>query len=263
WLTVRLFEALQRALPSAKLVDVSGLVELMRAVKSPAEIAYMRQAAVAVAAGMRAGLAAIREGVNEREIAAAVFPARILAGSHFVRNPTYITAGPRSALAHATWLGRTLMRSDVVFLEMGANVRHYDAALIRTGIVGAPSDLLRRAADASLAGLTAALGTVRAGIPASDVYRATREAIAKEGCEQFFLHRAGYGIGIEFVTWIERGGVSLDAGSPTLLEANMTLHLVPYLLLPGVGSVGFSETVCVTADGCEVLTQCPRALTEG
>lgn len=263
WLTVRLFEALQRALPSAKLVDVSGLVELMRAVKSPAEIAYMRQAAVAVGAGMRAGLAAIREGVNEREIAAAVFPARILAGSHFVRNPTYITAGPRSALAHATWLGRTLMRSDVVFLEMGANVRHYDAALIRTGIVGAPSDLLRRAADASLAGLTAALGTVRAGIPASDVYRATREAIAKEGCEQFFLHRAGYGIGIEFVTWIERGGVSLDAGSPTMLEANMTLHLVPYLLLPGVGSVGFSETVCVTADGCEVLTQCPRALTEG
>jgi Xaa-Pro aminopeptidase len=263
WLTVRLFEALQRALPSAKLVDVSGLVELMRAVKSPAEIAYMRQAAVAVGAGMRAGLAAIREGVNEREIAAAVFPARILAGSHFVRNPTYITAGPRSALAHATWLGRTLVRGDVVFLEMGANVRHYDAALIRTGIVGPPSDLLRRAADASLAGLTAALATVRAGIPASDVYRATREAIAKEGCEQFFLHRAGYGIGIEFVTWIERGGVSLDAGSPTMLEANMTLHLVPYLLLPGVGSVGFSETVCVTADGCEVLTQCPRALTEG
>jgi Xaa-Pro dipeptidase len=263
WLTVRLFEALQRALPTATLVDVSGLVELMRAVKSPAEIAYMRQAAVAVAAGMRAGLAAIREGVNEREIAAAVFPARILAGSHFVRNPTYITAGPRSALAHATWLGRTLVQGDVVFLEMGANVRHYDAALIRTGIVGPPSDLLRSAANASLAGLTAALATVRAGIPASDVYRATRDAIAKEGCEQFFLHRAGYGIGIEFVTWIERGGVSLDAGSPTILEANMTLHLVPYLLLPGLGSVGFSETVCVTADGCEVLTQCPRALTEG
>jgi Xaa-Pro dipeptidase len=263
WLTVRLFEGLQRALPGAKLVDVSGLVELMRAVKSPAELFYMRQAAVAVAAGMRAGLAAIREGVNEREIAAAVFPARILAGSHFVRNPTYITAGPRSALAHATWLGKALVGGDVVFLEMGANVRHYDAALIRTGIVGPPSDLLRRAADASLAGLTAALGTVRAGIPASDVYRATREAIAKEGCEQFFLHRAGYGIGIEFVTWIERGGVSLDAGSPTILEANMTLHLVPYLLLPGLGSVGFSETVCVTADGCDVLTQCPRALTEG
>jgi Xaa-Pro dipeptidase len=263
WLTVRLFEGLQRALPRAKLVDVSGLVELMRAVKSPAEIAYMRQAAVAVAAGMRAGLAAIRDGVNERDIAAAVFPARILAGSHFVRNPTYITAGPRSALAHATWLGKTLARGDVVFLEMGANVRHYDAALIRTGSVGRPGDLLRRAADASLAGLTAALATVRAGIPASDVYRATREAIAKEGCEQFFLHRAGYGIGIEFVTWIERGGVSLDAGSPTILETNMTLHLVPYLLLPGLGSVGFSETVCVTDGGCEVLTNCPRALVEG
>jgi Xaa-Pro dipeptidase len=263
WLTVRLFEGLQRALPGAKLVDVSGLVELMRAVKSEAELFYMRQAAVAVAAGMRAGLAAIREGVNEREIAAAVFPARILAGSHFVRNPTYITAGPRSALAHATWLGKGLVGGDVVFLEMGANVRHYDAALIRTGIVGPPSEAVRRAADASLAGLTAALATVRAGIPASEVYRATREAIAKEGCERFFLHRAGYGIGIEFLTWIERGGVSLDAGSQTMLQPNMTLHLVPYLLLPGLGSVGFSETVCVTDTGCEVLTNCPRVLTEG
>jgi Xaa-Pro dipeptidase len=263
WLTVRLFEGLQRALPSAKLVDVSGLIELMRAVKSPAELAYMRQAAVAVAAGMRAGLAAIREGVNEREIAAAVFPARILAGSHFVRNPTYITAGRRSALAHATWLDKTLVGGDVVFLEMGANVRHYDAALARTGIVGPPSEALRRAADASLAGLMAALATVRAGIPACEVYKATREAIAKEGCEPYFLHRAGYGIGIEFLTWIERGGVSLDASSQTMLQPNMTLHLVPYLLVPGLGSVGFSETVCVTDTGCDVLTQCPRALTEG
>jgi Xaa-Pro dipeptidase len=262
WLTVRLFEGLRQALPRATLIDVSGLVELQRAVKSPAEIAYMRQAAVAVAAGMRAGLAAIRDGANEREIAAVVFPARILAGSHFVRNPTYITAGPRSALAHATWLGKTLARGDVVFLEMGANVRHYDAALIRTAIVGPPSEPLRRAADASLAGLAAAIAAVHAGGPASEVYRATRDAIAKEGCEQFFLHRAGYGIGIEFLTWIERGGVSLDAGSPTILQPNMTLHLVPYLLLPGLGSVGFSETVRVTETGCEVLTRCPRALTE-
>jgi len=263
WLTVRLFEGIQRLLHAATLTDVSGLVELMRAVKSPAEIAYMRQAAVAVAAGMRAGLAAIREGGNEREIAAAVFPARIHAGSHFVRNPTYITAGPRSALAHATWLGKTLELGDVVFMELGANVRHYDAALIRTAVVGPAGDQLRRAADASIAGLTAAIATVRAGVPASEVYRRTRDAIAAEGCGEHFLHRAGYGIGIEFLTWIERGGVSLDAGAHTVLQPDMTLHLVPYLLLPGLGSVGFSETVRVTETGCEVLTKCPRALTEG
>jgi Xaa-Pro dipeptidase len=262
WLTVRVFEGLQRGLPSARLVDTSGMVELMRAVKSPAEIAYMRRAAVAVAAGMRAGLAAVRAGANEHEIAAAVFPARILAGSHFVRNPTYITAGPRSALAHATWLGKTLEPGDVVFMEMGANVRHYDAALIRTAVVGRASDVVRRAADASLAGLAAAVATIRAGLPAAEVYRATRAAIAKGGAGEHFLHRAGYGIGIEFLTWIERGGVSLDAGATTVLQANMTLHLVPYLLLPGVGSIGFSDTVRVTETGCEVLTDCARVLTE-
>ena len=146
---------------------------------------------------------------------------------------------------------------------MGANVRHYDAALIRTAVVGPASDRLRRAADASIAGLTAAISTVRAGVPASEVYRRTRDAIAREGGGDYFLHRAGYGIGIEFLTWIERGGVSLDAGSDTALQPDMTLHLVPYLLVPGLGSVGFSETVRVTETGCEVLTKCPRVLTEG
>jgi Xaa-Pro dipeptidase len=148
-------------------------------------------------------------------------------------------------------------------MEMGGNVRHYDAALIRTAVVGPASDQLRRAADASLAGLEAAIATVRAGVQASEVYRATRDAIARHGCDEYFLHRAGYGIGIEFLTWIERGGVSLDAGARTLLEPNMTLHLVPYLLLSGLGSVGFSETVRVTETGCEVLTRCARTLTEG
>jgi Xaa-Pro dipeptidase len=260
WLTVRLYEGLRRELPAARLEDASGLVELMRAVKSPAELGYMRQAAAAVDAGMEAGLAAIREDGNERDVAAAVFPARIHAGSHFVRNPTYVTAGPRSALAHATWLGKPLERGDVVFLELGANVRHYDAALMRTAVVGPAPDPVRRAADASLAGLAAAIAAIRAGARAADVYHATRGAVARAGGAEYYHHRAGYGIGIEFLTWIERGGVSLDPGSTVVLQADMTLHLVPHLLLPGLGSVGFSETVRVTESGCEVLTRCPRVL---
>jgi Xaa-Pro dipeptidase len=228
----------------------------------PAERDYWRQGGAAVDAGTQAGLAAVREGANERDVAAAVFAARIHAGSHFVRNPTYVTAGPRSALAHTTWLGKTLERGDVVFLELGANVRHYDAGLMRTAVVRPVPDLVRRAADASIAGLTAAIAAIRAGARAADVYHATRGAIAGAGCAEYYHHRAGYGIGIEFLTWIERGGVSLDPGSTVVLQPDMTLHLVPHLLLPGLGSVGFSETVRVTEGGCEVLTRCPRVLTE-
>ena len=40
----------------------------------------------------------------------------------------------------------------------------------------------------------------------------------------------------------------------------MIFHLVPNLLIPGEGAMGFSETVLVTRNGCEVLTKIPRRL---
>src|SRR2546426_1960663 len=91
WLTVRLFEGLGRALPRARVVDVSGLVELMRAVKSPAEIAYMRQAAVAVAAVTAAGVGAGAVGVGDRETATALLPAGLVAGSAVGVKPPHTT----------------------------------------------------------------------------------------------------------------------------------------------------------------------------
>src|SRR5439155_8658580 len=80
WLTVASYLQLQRALPRAEFVDCTGLVEQFRIRKSPAEVGYIRQAARAAAAGMRAAIAATREGVLDNEIAAAGYQGRILAG---------------------------------------------------------------------------------------------------------------------------------------------------------------------------------------
>jgi len=262
WLTVQVFDAIRGAAPRARLEDASGLMELLRAVKSEAEIDYMRQAARAVEAGMRAGLDAVGEGVSEHDVAAAVFHARIKAGSHFVRNPAYIVAGPRSALAHATWIGRRLEPGDVVFFELGGNVRHYDSALIRCAVVGKAPDDVRRAADASRAALERTIAAFGPGVPAKEVDRVCRAELDRHGFGKYFDHRTGYGIGIEFLTWIERGGVSLDQGSDTVLEPNMTCHLIPYFKIPGKCSIGFSETVRVTETGREVLTEFPRSLAE-
>ena len=262
WLTVGVFESIAREAPEAKLVDISSMVELIRSVKSTAEVAYMRQAAHCVEAGMRAGIEEIREGVSEHDVAAAVFHARIKAGSHFVRNPSYIVAGERSALGHATWIGKTLEKGDVVFLELGGNVRHYDAGLIRSAVVGTPTDEMRRVADASRAALEVTIETFGPGIPAREVDRVCRAELEGRGFGDYYDHRTGYGIGIEFLTWIERGGVSLDQGSDVVLEPGMTCHVIPFFRMPNKYSIGFSETLLVTEDGREVLTNFERELFE-
>jgi len=38
----------------------------------------------------------------------------------------------------------------------------------------------------------------------------------------------------------------------------MTFHLIPWVQVPGMAGVGLSETVRVTAEGCESLFDFPR-----
>jgi len=263
WLTVEIFEALTRAAPGSCFEDCSGLIEQLRSVKSAAEVSYMRTAARCAGAAINAGVAQVRAGASEFAVSAAASAARINAGSQFTRNPTYITSGSRSALGHASWTGRTIADGDVVYFELGANVRHYDAALIRTAVAGKATDEMKDCHAASLSALEAALSCLQPGVLAKDVHAAADKELHRLGYGHYFDHRVGYGIGIEFLTWIERGGLSLDPSSTQPIEANMTIHLIPFFKVPGKYSIGVSETVLVTPSGCEVLgTGCPRRLFE-
>ena len=261
WITIQVFEALRNELHHTKFEDCSGVIELLRSVKSPAELQYMRLAARCVGAAMRAGIDAVEVGISEFDVAARLSKARIAAGSHFTRNPTYISSGKRSARGHASWNGRTIQVSDVVFFEVGANVRHYDVGLVRSAVAGSATAEMQDLHDASCSGLEAALSAVVSGARACDVHRAVVAAFEHIGVGRYFDHRIGYGIGIEFLTWIERGGISLDSSSKQILQPNMTLHLVPFLKVPGKFSIGVSETICVTETGSEIFdTGCPRVL---
>jgi Xaa-Pro dipeptidase len=192
WLPVSEYEKLRRGLGEGAVSDCTGLVDRVRAVKSPQEIAYMRRAALAAEAGVQAGVQAIREGVSEADVARAVFDARIRAGSEFNRNPTYVVSGPRSALAHATWTDRRIGQGELVFLELGGTVKQYAAGLMRTCVVGTATDVMRRAADATIAGLEAGMAAMRPGVPAGEVDEACRGQIIRAGFGDGFKHRTGY-----------------------------------------------------------------------
>lgn len=138
FLTTTNFERLRDSLSDAEFEDCSGLVEGLRLVKSPQEIEYIRRAAKAAAAGMRAGLAAIEADKTEDDIAAEVLKGRTLAGSEYTGLPPFIASGYRGAIAHATWESRRVEEGDLVFLELPGAIKRYHAALMRTVSVGKP-----------------------------------------------------------------------------------------------------------------------------
>jgi Xaa-Pro dipeptidase len=261
FLTSRNYFKLQELLPKADLIDCSSTVEKVRMIKSPQEIEYIRRGALAASEGTRQAVVAIAAGKTENDVAAAAYRGLILGGSEYMGLAPFIASGPRSALAHATWSGREMEKGDVVFLEMAGSFHRYHGALMRTVSVGKPTDDVKAKSDAVIAGLSAAVETIKPGVTSDQVDKACRGTIAKAGYGQYFTHRTGYSIGVAFPPdWGEGHIMSLKDGDQMVLREGMTFHMVPATLVYGQHGIGFSETVLVTGDGCEVLGDFQREM---
>jgi Xaa-Pro dipeptidase len=252
-------EKLIASCPQATFVDCSGLVEAGRLIKSDYEIELMRQAARTAEAGMAAGVEAVAAGATENDVAAAMSYAMIKAGSEWPSIVPFVASGYRGAIGHATWAGRTIESGDIIMLEIGGCLKRYHAALMRTGFVGEPDTELRHAEKVVKEAAEAMFSTIKAGITAHEADAAGRAIITQYGGQQ--ASRSAYSIGIALPPdWGEGHILSMQPNEMRLLQPNMTFHMLPWIQVPGKGGVSFSETIRVTEDGCELLTNFDRAL---
>ncbi len=235
------------------LMDCFGIVEAGRARKSEAEIAVMRRAARAAEAGMAAGLEAAVPGNTENDVAAAISAAMFRAGGEFPAVMPYVASGPRSMIGHATWEGRTIEPGEHVFLEVGGCYRRYHAALMRTVVNGELSPSLLEAQEKMKFALSELKSLMRPGMTVSDADSLVRRIISDNTVGARLVTRSGYSIGIAFPpSWDEGYILSLNPGDFTALEPGMTFHVIPWMWgVDGDKTVGISDTIRVTEDGCE------------
>jgi Xaa-Pro dipeptidase len=242
-------------------VPAGGIVEGCRAIKSPGEIAYIRRAAAAAVAGLKAGLREVRPGRTENQVAGAIYAGMLRAGSEYPSSQPYVVTGLRAALGHASYAGHKIKKGDLVYIETGGCIRRYGGAIMRMVPVGTPSAEARKTASVVLAALNAIIEVIKPGVTSGTVDQAGRRIIEEAGLGKYWLHRTGYSIGIGFPPgWGEGHIFDLKPDDVRTLQPGMTFHLVPLLLIPDMGAMGFSETVLVTKSGCEVLTRMPRRL---
>ncbi|MDZ7800051.1 MAG: Xaa-Pro peptidase family protein [Trueperaceae bacterium] len=248
-------------LPEVDWIDGSGLVEAGRLVKSPLEIERIRAAARTTEAGMQAGVDAARAGSTENDVAAEVMSAMIRAGSEWPSIVPFVASGERGAIGHATWSGRRLEAQDTLFLEISGCRSRYHAPMMRTVMIGDPDPAARHAFEAVQAAFDAALATVAPGVPAGDVDHRARQVIAEFGFGGMQASRVAYSVGIAVPPdWGEGQILSMKPGETRPLQENMTFHLLPWVQMPGKGGIGCTETIRVTAEGGERITDFPRDL---
>ncbi|MBF7688578.1 M24 family metallopeptidase [Acinetobacter rathckeae] len=252
FLPIAVYELLQHQL--GPIADTAGVIEPLRAIKSDAEIEKISMAARYVDAGMQAGMAAIREGVDENALVSAMMGAAIAAGSEYVGMEPLVSSGSRSGVPHGTWRRRMIQKNDPVFLEMAASHDRYHAALMRSAWLGRPPAIALEMEKVCQDALQAALDTIRPGVTCAEPHIACQQVIDRAGFSENFKKRTGYSIGIAFAPdWGEGGILSLYDGVNTELEPGMTFHIPPALRIYGEFTVGVSETIVVTETGYRQL----------
>jgi Xaa-Pro dipeptidase len=254
-------ELLREALAGAELVDASDLVTELRLVKSPAEIACMRRAGQVMDAGVRAAWDALRPGVRECDVHAAVAAAMYRAGGEHPAVAPPMGSGPRTLTqTHGAATTREVRAGDPFLLEVGACVRRYHAVCMRTASVGPPGDRMRSLHAAIRAATDAGLAAIAPGVRTADVARVVHDALAAHGYSRRGQH-VGYGIGLGYPpTWID--SLRIKETDPHVLAEGMTFLLHAGLRAPeGDLYVALGDPVLVTATGHERLTTLPRDLT--
>jgi Xaa-Pro dipeptidase len=248
-------------LGGARVEDSWPIVEVVRRVKSPAEIAYMRHAAAITDAAVEAGTRALAVGARDTDVGAVILETMTRLGSETSCLGPIVAVGWRSGAPHSSFARQEIRPGDTVFLEVTAQVRRYTAPLMRTGILGEPTAEQRRAAEAGAAAVEAVVATARAGIAASEVALAAGALIAPLLPGLAFHGNFGYPVGLGYPpTWSERLGFQLRPDNHQVLEAGMTLHLPVSLRKFGEWGVCQSHTILVTAAGAEPLTRAEARL---
>ena len=241
-------------------IDWDGFIQQQRIVKTDEQISRMRQASRAVEAGIDAALKAIAPGKTDNDVVAALYKGSLEAGSEYIGHPPMMVSGARSALCFALWKRKTIQTGDVVLLEGAGCVDRYHSMMARSAVVGKPSDEHKATAEALIGILDIAVDNIRPGITAGEIDRLCRSSVEKKGLGKYFKSRTAYGIGIGFPpNWAEGHIYAIRPDEPMLIKPNMTFHVIPTMFRKDFG-MAISDSVRVTEDGCELLTNYPRDL---
>ncbi len=250
-LTPMFAQLLPMAFPNAELVDAEQAMQAARRIKTPEEVAALRNALVIAEKGLAAGVAALSAGTNEKALAGTILEAEAAGG---VSTPATQDAAWVTSKQHpwrrAEGDGR-VRDGDLVVLSAGVLADGYVAEVARTLVVGEPTEAvtaLYRRRDELWDRLVAACRPGATTSTLLDAYQQAGEALP--------AMPVAHGLGLGFDPPVVSPGLRATAETD-VLEQGMVLALTAYVWEQGVGAVLTRDAVLITAEGAEILSTVP------
>jgi Xaa-Pro dipeptidase len=161
--------------------------------------------------------------------------------------------GVRSSWAHAVAHAIEFQPGDMLVTETSAPIHGYNAELERGMVIGPPTDEQRWMFGHVVSAQEAAFAAIRPGVTCADVDGAVMRYFEQNDLLPYWRQHTGHGIGLR-----NHEAPFLDLGDHTVLQPGMVFTVEPGLYDSELGGLRHSDTVVVTEDGMQVLTDYPR-----
>ena len=251
---------LQLARPQAKLKDIRGAVEAMRAIKSPGELAFLKKAIDLSLDAHFEAMRMMRPGLYEYQIAAKMVEVHARGGSEAEGYAPIVGAGPNSTALHYDKLARKIVDGDIVVLDVGAQFSGYSADITRTlPATGKFSprqreiyDIVFGAQNAVFAALKPGMNFCKSGD--KSLYKISYDYINSHGKDlhgnelgQYYIHGLGHHIGLN----VHDPSESCKALAPRMVD---TVEPGIYIPEENLG-VRIEDDVLITETGFDLLSR--------
>lgn len=249
------YETICKAFPDAAFIQAEEKLNQLRLIKDEEELEKLKRACELADYAIEVGVSAIREGVSELEIVAAIEYELKKKGVEKMSFDTTVLAGAKAASPHGSPDLTKVEKGDFVLFDLGVIYQGYCSDITRTV---AFSDVREEDAlvyETVRKAEEAAVLASRPGITCADLDLTARKIIQEAGFGEYFTHRLGHGLGISIHEY-----PSVTETNPLILQKGMVFTIEPGIYIPNKVGVRIEDDVFITDNGAETLTKYPKHL---
>lgn len=242
------YQILEAFAGTKKLVESSAILNDVMAIKSAAEIALFRRAHAVSDRAFERVRSMLGVGINELELAGAVFEEIGRGGADGLSFPLSLVGGPRSGHKQVGPIDYALQDGDLVFMDLGIAFEGYMTDNSRGGVVGKATAEQKRFLEAGEKMTLASVSVAGPGVSQQRLDDAAFEVACEYGFVDDYYFRAH---GISTTPFSMPRFIPTDE---TPLRVGELFVVEPMLIRQGYGTACDEFTVLVTETGVEVLS---------